>query len=121
MPAAAVGALGSLLLPGGSALSLGLYYLSGACFLLIWACVWRRPLSFLRLALASIVAFPVSVFLHNALYALAEVLNDYPILSWTVEAFHVGFFLIAVILSPTGVVVGILGLVALWLYGDRKH
>ena len=67
MTATAVGGLGSLLLPGGSALSLGLYYLSSACFLLIWACAWRRPLSFLRLALASIVAFPVSVFLHNAL------------------------------------------------------
>jgi len=88
----------------------GLALLYGGLICLALAAVsgWRRPRSFLLLFLLSVVGFLVFAALHNLLYAIG-VGTETGWLRSLLEGLHVGAFLIAVLLCPVGVVVGLVG------------
>jgi hypothetical protein len=93
----------------------GLALMYGAVVCLIAAAVWRwrRPKSFFLLFALSGLGFIVFAVLHNLFYAVGEATNA----AWidvVTEALHVASFLVAVVICPCGVLVGLVGwLVAL--------
>ncbi len=68
---------------------------------------------FLMLTGASAGGFFLSVFLHNAFYALGTITNQIIILNYLVEAINVGFFIIAIFVCPLGFLIGVIGSVVL--------
>jgi hypothetical protein len=91
-----------------------LVYLASASFILAFAHRWRTVRSFVILLIVSLVGFLVAVVLHNLLYALGEVAKEVPAVRAVAEAFHVAFFLIAVLLCPVGVLIGGVGGLIAW-------
>jgi hypothetical protein len=81
---------------------------------------WRRPRSFLKLMIWSLVGFVVFAVLHNLGYAAAEYFGDVAIVHGAFEVLHVGFFLAAVMLCPAGVIVGAVGAVVMWIRARRS-
>jgi len=77
---------------------------------------WRKPLPFAILAGVSLVSFPVGVLLHNVFYGLGELSINVFILHWFFEFLHVIFFLLAIPISPTGLIVGIIGLIVTFIF-----
>ena len=71
---------------------------------------WRDPVWFLILIGFSIVGFPLFVLLHNAFYAVGEISNNIYLLKSIFEALHAASFIIAIGVCPTGLVIGIIGL-----------
>ncbi len=95
----------------------GIALLFGAiiCWTLAVVRRWSRPKSFLWLALGAAVGFLVFAVLHNVFYGLGEMASDRPFLHGLCEVLHVGTFLLAVVVAPPVLVVGVIGwLVALW-------
>jgi hypothetical protein len=90
---------------------IALLYGGMVCLVLAAVCRWQRPKSFLLLLAFSALGFVVFAILHNLLYALGEMTA----LTWLkaiLEALHVAAFLIALLLCPVGVLVGLVGWVA---------
>jgi hypothetical protein len=108
-------ALAAALIVGISDNPPGLALMYGAVVCLLVAVVWRwrRPKSFFLLCALSAVGFIVFAVLHNLFYALGEATTA----AWIhlpMEVLHVASFLVAVVLCPCGVLVGLVGwLVAL--------
>ncbi len=86
-----------------------LCYLAAVTLIVAPVRAWRKTRKFLILLGASVLAFFVFVFLHNAFYALTIVTSHIAVLSHLMEAFHVIFFIIAVLLCPAAFLVGIAG------------
>ena len=82
---------------------------------------WRDPLSFLILIGLSIVGFPVFVVLHNAFYAFGEISKNIFLLKNIFEILHALFFIIAVVICPTGLFIGIIGLLLTLLMRWKKR
>jgi hypothetical protein len=95
---------------------LTLVYVAVAAWILAFALRWRRARSFLILLGASLLAFPISVFLHNAFYALAELASARAILSQVLGWLDVLFFLVGVFVCPAGALIGAVGsiVMAFW-------
>ena len=74
---------------------------------------------FLLLTGASASGFFVSILLHNFIYALSTVTGHIIVLNYLVEALHMTFFFIAIIVCPIGFLVGIIGS-ALLLIKNKK-
>jgi len=104
---------------GGNRLGLGLFFLSA--FVLVAAAIhpWRRPRSFAKLALWSLVGIPIFAVLHNVFYAIGEFAKNVPVLPTVFEFLHVVAFIVALILCPTGVVIGVVGWFVIWWLGRR--
>lgn len=83
--------------------------------------IWRDPLSFLILIGLSIVGFPVFVVLHNAFYAFGEISKKIFLLKSIFEILHALFFIIAVVICPTGLFIGIIGLLLTLLLRWKKR
>lgn len=95
----------------------GIALLYGGLVCLTLAAVyrWRRPKSFFLLFALSAVGFFVFAILHNLLYAIGESTTS----SWlraAMQGLHVGAFLIALLLCPVGVLVGLVG----WLSSSYR-
>ena len=73
-----------------------------------------KPKLFLLLAGYSAVGFMLGIVLHNLFYALAIMAEQITILNTILNILEVGTFLIAVILCPIGLLVGIIGTFVLW-------
>jgi len=89
------------------------------CLVLAAVCRWRRPKSFLLLFAFSAAGFIVFAVLHNVFYAVGESVD----ISWVqslMEALHVGAFLIALLLCPAGIVVGLVGWIAILIRTRRE-
>lgn len=89
------------------------------CLILAAVCRWRRPKSFFLLFVLSALGFIVFVILHNVFYAIGE----YTDMSWLkslMEGLHVGAFLIALLLCPAGVLVGLVGWIAVLIRTRRE-
>jgi hypothetical protein len=54
----------------------------------------------------SAVGIFVGVILHNLLYAAAEVTKEVPVIHQAVELLSGGFFIVAIVVCPVGLVVG---------------
>jgi len=98
----------------------------GRCFclggitglILAWIHRWRRPRSFFLLLGWSFLGFVVGVVLHNALWAVVEMKPGLP--PWVVaplETAHVVAFLVAVLVCPPAVLVGLVG----WLVTNVRE
>ena len=115
-------ALGCLSLVGALAAGIqdnlaGIALLFGAitCWTLAVVRRWSRPKSFLWLALGAAVGFLVFAVLHNVFYGLGEMASDRPFLHGLCEVLHVASFLLAILVAPPVLVVGLLGrLVSGW-------
>jgi len=68
---------------------------------------------FLILTGVSAGGFFVSIFLHNAFYALGVITNQIIILNYLVEVINVGFFIIAIFVCPLGFLIGVIGSIVL--------
>lgn len=90
---------------------IALLYGGMVCLVLAAVCRWQRPKSFLLLLAASALGFVVFAILHNLLYALGE-MTDLAWLKALLGALHAAAFLIALLLCPVGVLVGLVGWVA---------
>lgn len=78
------------------------------CWMLAAVYRWRRPKSFFLLFVLSGLGFFVFAILHNLLYAVGKSTS----IGWiqaVMEGLHVGAFLIALLLCPVGLLVGLIG------------
>jgi len=64
---------------------------------------------YLLLTGASSAGFFVFIVLHNLFYALAVISENITILKYILEILHAGFFIIAVIVCPIGILIGMIG------------
>ena len=106
-------ALAGTLLVGTSDNPPGIALLYGGliCLILAAVCRWRRPRSFLLLFALSALGFVVFAVLHNLFYAIGAG-TTIPWVQSLMEGLHVGAFLIAVLLCPAGILVGLVGWIA---------
>jgi hypothetical protein len=98
-----------------------LVYLAVSAWIVAFAHRWRRVKSFLILLAASLVGFPLSVVLHNVFYALAEVVSDVVGLSQALGFLEVVFFLLALLVCPSGALIGAVGTAVLALSRLRRE
>ena len=82
---------------------------------------WRKPRHFAILAVVSLLMFPIGVILHNAFYGLGMLYGHIFILHWLFEFLHVLFFLVAIPASPTGILIGIVGICIILIKGGQKN
>lgn len=78
---------------------------------------WQRMLV---LAGGSLVGFPVFAALHNLFYAFGQGVGDLAIVRPVLEFLHALFFIVAVLVCPPGVLVGLLGAVVQALLRRRS-
>jgi hypothetical protein len=102
--------------PGVAALFAGL-----VCWTLAIVHRWQRPRSFLWLTLTALGSFVLFAVAHNAFYAASEALAGQAILKGLFTVFSVASFLLAVLVAPPILVVGLIGMpIALWRSRHRK-
>lgn len=75
---------------------------------------------FLMLTGISATGFFVSVFLHNAFYALGIITSHIVVLKYLMEGLHVAFFIIATPICPLGFLVGVVGSIVNLLKHKRQ-
>jgi len=73
----------------------------------------QRLRFFLLVTGFSAAGFVIGVVLHNVLYALAMLAADLPAITMVLNILEAGFFLIAIILCPLGLLVGLTGTILL--------
>jgi hypothetical protein len=95
-----------------------LTYVAIASFVLAFTHRWKSTKSFVILLVASLIGFPLAAVLHNAFYALGELV---PAIKLATEALHVVFFLAAILLCPVGVVIGAVGSLVSWWQNRRPE
>jgi len=101
----AAGAVGLSDNPPGIALA----YLATAIGLLGLTHPWRTGTPYKRLFFFGGIGFAAAAFLHNLLYALATMAGELPLLRGGLEALHVVFFLVAILVCPPAFVIGLAG------------
>jgi len=97
---------------------IALLYGGLVCLTLAVVFNWRRPKSFLLLFALSAIGFVVFAILHNLLYAIGHA-TDLAWLRGLMEALHVAAFLIAILVCPVGLVVGLVGWIAVLIRNRR--
>ena len=68
----------------------------------------------LMLTGASAAGFFVFALLHNIFYALEQVTSHITVLSYSMKAFEVIFFLIAIFACPIGFLIGVIGTIVMF-------
>ena len=119
--------IGVLSLAGGLLVGIadnlpGLLLIYGAVtsFILAFAHRWREPRRFFLLLGLSFLGFVVFAVLHNVFYAIGESSNT----SWgtsLMEVLHVGSFLVAVLICPPGILVGLIGYFVAGFRARKSH
>ncbi len=77
--------------------------------------IWRKIRTFLILLIVSIVGVPVFSVLHNIFYGIAELTSNVKLLPEMLTFFDVMSFLIALIICPSGIIVGTGGALILFI------
>ena len=80
---------------------------------------WREVKKFGFLLVVSVIGFPVSVVLHNLFYGLGKMNAENLILSQMFDFLDVLFFLIAILICPAGILIGIVGGFVLHIWNVR--
>jgi len=70
---------------------------------------------FLLLTGISASGFFLSVFLHNAFYALGIIVSHITVLRYLMEFLSAGFFIIAIFACPLGFLIGVIGTIVLFI------
>ena len=119
--------IGALSLAGGLLVGIddnppGLLLVYGAVtsFILAFAHRWREPRRFILLLGLSFLGFVVFAVLHNVFYAVGESSS----VSWVtslMEVLHVGSFLVAVLICPPGILVGLIGYFMAGFRARKSH
>ena len=104
----------------GNPPGLVLCYVATISIILAFVHSWRRTKYFFILLCASLVGFVVFVVLHNVFYGLARMAADIIVLGRLLEFFHAVFFLIAILVCPTGFLIGVVGSVVAIITHFRK-
>jgi len=86
-----------------------LLYAAGLTLVLAFSHRWRNPKAFGLLLLASALGFLVTVVIHNFAEVGADRIAHIPVLSLPLAAISVVSFLLAVIVCPAGILVGMVG------------
>ena len=94
-----------------------LCYVAVTALILAFVHTWRQVKRFLILLGASLIGFPLFVFLHNLFYALGQMAAGVIVLSPLLEFLHVVFFLVAIMVCPAGVLIGAVGSVVTYCKG----
>ena len=99
----------------------GIALLYGAALagLLAFVHHWRRAKRFVVLAVASAVGFAVFAVLHNVFYGFSKSFSDIAPLRQALEVLDVVSFLIALIVCPVGLLVGVIG--AILAYAKNRR
>lgn len=93
---------------------IALAYLAATALVLAFIHPWRSPRPFLHLIWITIATFFVSVPLHNFLEVGADRLGHQVVLQGVANALGVWFFLIAVIVCPPALLLGLIGAFAMF-------
>lgn len=80
--------------------------------------IWRKIKPFLVLLIVSIIGAPFFAVLHNVFYGISELTSDINILPEILSFFDTMSFIIALVICPSGIIVGMGG--ALILFIKRK-
>ncbi len=91
---------------------LTLAYVAAACFVFAFVHSWRSVRKFGLLALASLVGFLIFALIHNIFEGFVFPITTGLVKS-VVEGISVAAFLLAVLISPAGFAVGLMGMVGL--------
>ena len=99
----------------------GIAFLYGAALAGILAFVhhWRGVRRFVLLAVASVVGFPVFAVLHNVFYGFSKSVSEMVPLSQALKVLDAASFLIALILCPAGLLVGVIGAISAYVKNRR--
>lgn len=116
-------ALGTALLMGVSdnIPALILVYLACGLIVVAFVCTWRETQMFVKMLIASLISVPAFAVLHNLAYAAAELTNDMPIISGFFGFLDGLFFIIAVIIAPTAVIVSAVGAIITAINNWHRH
>jgi len=76
---------------------------------------------FLILVGVSAISPLVFSILHNLFYALAIIGKNIPIIKYIMEILHVASFIIALVVSPIGFLVGAIGVIVLFIRKKGRH
>ncbi len=79
---------------------------------------WRTAKQFSLLLLGAILCFVISAVLHNVFHGVADNIESMQVLPEILTGLSVTFFLVAVLVCPPAVIVGLVGSVAMFL---RNH
>ena len=86
-----------------------LWYIGVVALILVFVHRWRKAKNFLILYVSSIIGFAVFGILHNVMHGLEKVAGDIIVLSQLLGFLNVLFFLIAIMVCPPGILVGVVG------------
>ena len=94
----------------------GLFAVSGLALVIsvYKAGITGKAKFFLLLPGFAALAFVLGVVLHNAFYALAILAEDLAALRWVLNILGGGFFLIAVMICPIAIIIGIVQTILNW-------
>ena len=96
-----------------------LCYLAATALILAFVHPWRKVKYFLMLAGASLIGFFLFAILHNVFYALAQMAENIIVLRQLLGFLDAGSFLVAIIVCPPGILVGMAGSVIMY-FKQRK-
>lgn len=80
---------------------------------------WRKVKEFTILTVASIIGIPIFIVLHNLLEVLGEKSVDIILLYYLLTGLSVISFLMALIVCPAGLIIGISGIIVLTIKTRR--
>jgi hypothetical protein len=83
--------------------------------------IWRSKKSFLILAIISAVGFPFFIVLHNIFNAISELTTQMKIIPELTSFLDAVSFLIAMLICPPGILVGLGGLIILFIRGRSRE
>ena len=97
-----------------------LFYIAVIALILAFVHRWRKVKNFLFLAVASIIGIVIFAILHNLFYALGKLANDIPLLRQLLNFLDALSFLIAIMLCPMGLLIGIVGSIVLYFKNKKR-
>jgi len=97
-----------------------LLYLGTIALILSFVHSWRKPRKFKILTIVSIIGIPVFIILYNLLYGLSKMSAEITLLSSFLNLLSVLSFLLAIIVCPAGLLIGLVGAVIIKSKNNKK-
>jgi hypothetical protein len=97
-----------------------LCFIGVVALILVFVHRWRKAKNYLILFVASIIGFAVFAVLHNVMYGLEKLAMDIIVLSQLLRFLDVLFFLLAIMVCPPGILVGVVGSIVFYFKNKMK-